>query len=51
MLLGIEIGGTKLQFGIGAGDGPPLAALERLDVQPQHGAEGSAGRSRRWPSR
>jgi len=40
MLLGIEIGGTKLQLGVGTGDGPPLAALERLDVKPQHGAEG-----------
>ena len=40
MFLGIEIGGTKLQLGVGAGHGPPLAALERLDVEPQHGAEG-----------
>lgn len=40
MLLGIEIGGTKLQFGVGTGDGRPLTALERLDVKPQHGAEG-----------
>jgi glucokinase len=40
MLLGIEIGGTKLQFGVGHGDGRPLAALERLDVEPQSGAEG-----------
>ncbi len=40
MFLGIEIGGTKLQLGVGTGDGPPLAALERLDVEPQHGAEG-----------
>ena len=39
MLLGIEIGGTKLQLGVGTGDGPPLAALHRLDVQPQRGAE------------
>ncbi len=39
MFLGIEIGGTKLQFGVGRGDGPPLVALERLDVQPRHGAE------------
>jgi glucokinase len=39
MLLGIEIGGTKLQFGVGHGDGRTLAKLERLDVQPQLGAE------------
>jgi glucokinase len=40
MILGIEIGGTKLQLGVGTGDGPPLAALERLDVRPERGAEG-----------
>ena len=39
MLLGIEIRGTKLQFGVGYGDGRPLAALERLMVEPQLGAE------------
>ncbi|MGQ9574243.1 MAG: ROK family protein [Thermoguttaceae bacterium] len=39
MFLGIEIGGTKLQLGVGRGDGPPLAALARLDVEPQSGAE------------
>jgi glucokinase len=39
MLLGIEIGGTKLQFGVGYGDGRALAALERLTVEPQLGAE------------
>ena len=32
-LLGIEVGGTKLQLGIGRADGS-LAALERLDVNP-----------------
>jgi len=40
MILGIEIGGTKLQLGVGTGDGPPLVALERLDVRPERGAEG-----------
>jgi glucokinase len=40
MLLGIEIGGTKLQFGVGHGDGRALAELQRLNVEPQHGAEG-----------
>lgn len=40
MLLGIEIGGTKLQFGVGLGQGPPLVELVRLDVEPERGAEG-----------
>ena len=40
MFLGIEIGGTKLQLGVGSGHGPPLVALRRLDVEPEHGAEG-----------
>ncbi|MGD9723559.1 MAG: ROK family protein [Pirellulales bacterium] len=39
MLLGIEIGGTKLQLGVGRGDGT-LVALERRDVRPQQGARG-----------
>jgi glucokinase len=38
MLLGIEIGGTKLQLGVGRGDGPPLVELERIDVEPGRGA-------------
>ncbi len=40
MYLGIEIGGTKLQFGVGAGDGSPLVALERAEVDSALGAEG-----------
>lgn len=40
MYLGIEIGGTKLQLGVGAGDGSDLVALERLEVQPRRGAAG-----------
>jgi len=40
MFLGIEIGGTKLQLGVGPGDGAPPRALERFDVQPEHGALG-----------
>ena len=40
MFLGIEIGGTKLQFGVGAGDGTPLVCLERRDVEPAAGAAG-----------
>ena len=38
--LGIEIGGTKLQLGVGPGGGSPLIASERLDVEPSHGATG-----------
>jgi len=38
--LGIEIGGTKLQLGVGAGDGSDLVALERLEVEPRRGAAG-----------
>jgi glucokinase len=40
MYLGIEIGGTKLQFGVGPGDGGPLVELERCEVEPRLGAEG-----------
>jgi len=40
MFLGIEIGGTKLQFGVGAGDGSELWAWQRVDVDPQRGAPG-----------
>ena len=39
MFLGIEIGGTKLQLGLGAGDGA-LAALWRDTVDPAQGADG-----------
>jgi glucokinase len=39
MFLGIEIGGTKLQLGVGPGDGT-LSALERFDVQTKLGAVG-----------
>ncbi len=39
MFLGIEIGGTKLQLGVGLGDGT-LAVLERFDVLPKLGAAG-----------
>lgn len=37
--LGIEIGGTKLQVGVGRGDGK-LLALDRMAVDPRLGAEG-----------
>jgi glucokinase len=39
MFLGIEIGGTKLQIGVGPGDGT-LRGLWRRDVEPDRGAEG-----------
>ncbi|HEV2970014.1 MAG TPA: ROK family protein [Pirellulales bacterium] len=40
MFLGIEIGGTKLQLGVGAGDGSPLVALDRHEIDPAGGAVG-----------
>lgn len=39
LFLGIEIGGTKLQIGVGAGDGK-LVALDRFNVDPKRGASG-----------
>ena len=39
MFLGIEIGGTKLQLGVGTGNGPPLVALERRTVERARGAD------------
>lgn len=40
MFLAIEIGGTKTQLGVGAGDEAKLTALERFSVDPAHGAVG-----------
>ena len=40
MFLGIEIGGTKLQLGVGRGDGSPLVELRRCDVEVRDGAAG-----------
>lgn len=40
MFLGIEIGGTKLQLGVGDGSGRELAAVQRCDVDPQRKAGG-----------
>lgn len=40
MYLGIEIGGTKLQVGVGSGDGGSLVALERGTVERSAGAAG-----------
>ncbi len=39
LALGIEIGGTKLQAGVGAGEGP-LSGLARRRVDPSKGAQG-----------
>jgi glucokinase len=39
VLLGIEIGGTKLQLALGCGDGT-IQVLERRDVDPAQGAHG-----------
>ena len=39
MFLGIEIGGTKLQLGVGPGDGT-LAVVDRFEVRPKLGATG-----------
>ena len=38
MYLGIEIGGTKLQLGVGLGDGSPLVELQRATINPAAGA-------------
>jgi glucokinase len=38
MFLGIEIGGTKLQLGVGTGNGPLLVTLERRTVERARGA-------------
>jgi glucokinase len=40
MYLGIEIGGTKLQLGVGSGDGSEFVAFERRDVQIAGGGPG-----------
>lgn len=40
MFLGIEIGGTKLQLGVGAGDGSDFVAFERRDVLISRGGAG-----------
>jgi glucokinase len=40
MFLGIEIGGTKLQLGVGDARGVQLAELRRLDVVPRRRAAG-----------
>ena len=39
-ILGIEIGGTKLQLGIGAGDGGGFVAFKRRDIDIAKGAAG-----------
>src|SRR5205814_2066891 len=40
MFLGIEIGGTKLQLGVGDATGRKLTALARHDIDAGHGAAG-----------
>src|SRR5262245_51859339 len=40
MLLGIEIGGTKLQLGVGNHDGSALVELARFEVDQRRGAAG-----------
>ncbi len=40
MLLGIEIGGTKLQLGVGDGHSADLVELARADIVPENGAVG-----------
>ncbi|MDX1430099.1 MAG: ROK family protein [Rhodothermales bacterium] len=40
MILGIEIGGTKLQLGVGSGDSPKLAEVVRRPVDRGAGAAG-----------
>jgi glucokinase len=40
MFLGIEIGGTKLQLGVGSGDGGEFAAFARHDIDIARGAPG-----------
>jgi glucokinase len=40
LYLGVEIGGTKLQFGVGAGREAAFAASARCDVDRARGAEG-----------
>ncbi|HEV7225090.1 MAG TPA: ROK family protein [Pirellulales bacterium] len=44
MFLGIEIGGTKLQLGVGRGRTAELVELERFDVAADAGAEGILAR-------
>ena len=40
MFLGIEIGGTKLQMAIGAGDGTPFVEVRRAEIRPEDEAGG-----------
>ena len=42
MLLGVEIGGTKLQLGLGSADGK-INAFQRLQIDPARGAPGILG--------
>jgi glucokinase len=46
MFLGIEVGGTKLQLGVGPGKAAELVDLRRFDVEPALGAAGIRERIR-----
>ncbi|MGD0897060.1 MAG: ROK family protein [Thermoguttaceae bacterium] len=39
LFLGIEIGGTKLQLGVGRGDGTPIVELQRAEVDQRRAAD------------
>lgn len=47
MFLGIEIGGTKLQLGVGPGDSATLVEVRRFDVNAADGAAGIRGQIER----
>ncbi len=59
LVLGIEIGGTKLQLGVGSGETPELLELCRLDIDRAGGAQpildkiaiAGAELAKRWPVR
>jgi glucokinase len=51
MFLGIEIGGTKIQLGVGAGREPELAELVREDVDASDGAVGILAQIQRHGAR
>lgn len=51
MFLGIEIGGTKLQLGVGDGQSAELAELVRVEIVPEQGAAGILRQIRECGSR
>ncbi|MGM0486886.1 MAG: ROK family protein [Planctomycetota bacterium] len=48
MYLGIEIGGTKLQLGVGNGESTELVELVRADIVPENGAAGILRQIQHW---